>query len=83
MTAQFADSRAESRTRAEQAAIDGLIARLSAQFPELPGETVARAVRGEYDGYQGSTVRDFVPVLVERSVREQLKQPDAAAGPTR
>ena len=83
MTAQFVDSRAETRARAEQAAIEGLIARLSAQFPELPAETVARAVRGEYDGYEGSAVRDFVPVLVERSVRQQLKQPDPAEEPMR
>lgn len=82
MTAQFVNSRAESRTRAEQAAIDGLIARLSAQFPELPGETVARAVRGEYEGFAGSTVRDFVPVLVERSVRDQLRQPDPVSAPS-
>ena len=83
MTAQFVDSRAESRARAERAAIEGLIARLSAQFPELPAETVARAVRGEYDGFEASTVRDFVPVLVERSVRQQLTRSDPAAEPTR
>jgi hypothetical protein len=64
-------------TRSEQAVIQDLIARMERQFPEIePGE-IDRAVRGEYQGYEHSKVRDFVPVLVERSVKSEL----AHAGP--
>jgi hypothetical protein len=39
---------------------------------ELPPEQIARSVRGTYEDYAQSTVRDFVPILVEGSVRERL-----------
>jgi hypothetical protein len=64
-------------SRHEQAAIQDLIYRLSRQFPEMDRAEIDRAVRGEYAGYEHSKVRDFVPVLVERSVRSELKH----AGP--
>ena len=41
-------------------------------FPEVDPQIVARAVRGQYAEFADSTVRDFVPVLVERRARAQL-----------
>ena len=58
--------------RSEQAAIESVVQRLVGQFPELPREEIERAVRGEHEGYESSKVRDFVPILVERSVRADL-----------
>jgi hypothetical protein len=66
------DTHQSHRAKAEQAALDGLVERLSAQFPELGAEQIVKAVRGEYDGYAQAAVREFVPVLVERSVRSEL-----------
>ena len=68
------DHRAQHRARAEEAALQQLIDRLIAQFPEVPIETITRAVHGEYGGYDGSAVRDFVPILVERTVRDGITQ---------
>ena len=39
---------------------------------EVPPETIQQAVRGEYDEYDNSAIRDFVPILVERAVRAEL-----------
>jgi hypothetical protein len=54
--------------------MDALAERLAAQFPELPAEDIVRTIRGEYDGFDGSPIRDFIPVLVERNVRADLKE---------
>ena len=60
------------RTRTEQAALDRIAERLALQFPELSAEQIADAIRGRYESFEGSSIRDFVPVLVERSVRTDL-----------
>ena len=52
--------------------MEAVIQRLTEQFPEVSAETVQRAVRGEYEDYNSSAVRDFVPILVERVVRAEL-----------
>jgi hypothetical protein len=50
------------------------------QFPELSAEHIARAIQGRYDEFEGSRIRDFVPVLVERSVRAELAMVTSADG---
>jgi hypothetical protein len=60
------------RKAAEEAAIRQVIARMVAQFPELPAAEVERAVYGRYDSFDESSIRDFVPVLIERAIRRQL-----------
>ena len=57
----------------ETAALGQVVARLRNQFPELPGEEIQRAVHRRYSGFDGGPIRDFVPILVERSAREDLK----------
>jgi hypothetical protein len=64
--------RAEQRARAEQAAFNKVVERVSAQFPELDHDAVVSAVRGEYGRFDASPIRDFLPILVERSVRYEL-----------
>jgi hypothetical protein len=51
--------------------------RLRRQFPELSDEQVSAAVAGRYAEFDNASIRDFLPVLVERSVRERL----ASQGP--
>jgi hypothetical protein len=66
------DHKAAHRARAEQAAMDSLVDRLVNQFPEVPRDQIVNSVHGHYGDYAESTVRDFVPILVERSVRSEL-----------
>jgi hypothetical protein len=60
------------RSRSEESALRDLIGRLTQQFPEVAEEEIVRAVRGRYEQFDDSRVRDFVPVLVERSVRQAI-----------
>jgi hypothetical protein len=66
------DHRAAHKAREDQAAFDHLVERIKTQFPELDQEVVAATVRGEYGKFETSRIRDFVPILVERSVRAKL-----------
>lgn len=58
---------------AEKVAMDRLMERLMQIFPEVPEDVITRAVEGRYHDFDHSRVRDFVPVLVERTVRQQLQ----------
>ena len=57
---------------AERAAMERLLDRLTQAFPDIPRDAITRAVELRYRGFDGRPVRDFVPVLVERSVKQQL-----------
>jgi hypothetical protein len=56
----------------ETRAIDQLVERLGNQFPGSPPETVRAIVHACYDEFKGHPIRDFVPVLVERSAKTRL-----------
>lgn len=60
------------RQRAEQAALAKIAERIGSQFPELPSDEIERAVHGRYATFADSRIRDFVPVLVERQVKQEL-----------
>jgi hypothetical protein len=68
------------RAGAEQDAIRQVAARLAQQFPELPAAEVEQAVYGKYETFGDSSVRDFVPVLVERASRQRLSEQRARQG---
>lgn len=70
-TDRHTDGQMRSRS-SEQAALTGLVERLTQQFSELSREEIERAVHGRYALFEGSRVRDFVPVLVERAARRDL-----------
>ena len=52
--------------------LQGVIERLTTDFPDLPPETVRHLVEEVYAGIDGP-IRDYVPVLVERLGREHLR----------
>ncbi len=56
----------------ESRAIAEVTARLERRFPAISVETVRETVRSAYDGFSGRPVRAFVPVLVEREVKQTL-----------
>lgn len=58
---------------AEDAALDHVIERLRQQFPHVSSDVVTRAVRERYGALQDARVRDFLPVLIERSARDQVR----------
>lgn len=62
------------REFSEERAIGQVVARLTARYPALDPEWIAAAVRQAHEGFASSAVRDFVPLLVERHVREQLDE---------
>ena len=62
------------RRRAEQKALEQIAERVAQQFPDLPRQQIAEAVRGHYAQFDASRIRDFIPVLVERAVRDDLRR---------
>lgn len=61
---------------AELKAIENVIARLSDAFaPQVSSDDVTHTVHEAYRRFEGSKVRDFVPLLVENSARRELTDP--------
>ena len=63
-------SRGQANNEAE--AISRITRRLQQQFPELPAEIVEAIVAGRYHIFDGRPIPDFIPILVEHVVREDL-----------
>lgn len=58
--------------------------RLAEKYSTVPLDHVAAVVRHAYSQFQGSRVRDFIPLLVQRRADEDLEElsvlrPDLAA----
>ena len=60
-------------SRAERAAIDHVVQRLSAQFSMLDPAVVQRFVREAHARFAGHPTREFVSILVEDSARDRLR----------
>ena len=58
----------------EQQAVDQVIERLAGRFPEFGRVEVESVVRDAVANFEGAPVRDFVPVLVERSAKNRIRQ---------
>jgi hypothetical protein len=54
-------------------AMDELADRLRGRFPDARPERIKQAVAQVHHQYDGSPIRDFIPVLVEREVVDQLR----------
>lgn len=55
--------------------MEQLTERLRERFPDEPGDGIERMVAQVHGGYEASTVRDFIPVLVERELVDRLRVP--------
>ena len=62
----------------ESRAIDEVLNRLRTAYPDVPADTVDTAVRAAQAKLADHPIRDFVPVLVERGAREQLRAEQGA-----
>jgi hypothetical protein len=58
---------------AESAALDRVVEQLTAGLPAVPADRITDAVNIEYRRFDSGPVRDFIPILVERSVRARLR----------
>ena len=56
----------------ERAQIDAVERRLAQKYAEFSHDNVAAVVQHVYAGFNQSTVRDYVPLLVERRAREVM-----------
>lgn len=50
----------------EHRAIDEVVERIAARYPSLSRELIRDQVDVQLTAFEGSAVRDFVPILVER-----------------
>jgi hypothetical protein len=57
----------------EARAVDQVVDRLAARFPDVSRDRVAAVVGEEHVELEGNPIRDFVPVLVEHEARERLR----------
>jgi hypothetical protein len=63
----------------EQTVIGQLVERLIGRYPGIPRATVESAVRDAHTRFDGSPLRDYIPLLVERSAKTALDQVHAEA----
>jgi hypothetical protein len=56
----------------EERVIDQLADRLVPIYPAIEPDQVSRVVDEEYTRYEGSPIRDYIPLLVERHAKEEL-----------
>lgn len=61
----------------ERALMDDVEQRLIRRYGHLPLSEIARAVHRAHERFTDSPIRDFVPLLVERRVAEQLSTESA------
>ena len=64
-------------TEEETRAVDEVVERLAARFPDVPRDHVQAVVHEEHHELTGNPIRDFVPVLVEHDARERLRSEGA------
>lgn len=61
-------------------ALDQLADRLRSRFPDAPPEGIKELVAKAAEQYDGSPIRDFIPVLVEREVVDHFRVPVQRSG---
>lgn len=64
----------------EQTIIEQLVGRLRIRYPAIAESTVASVVHDVHARFDGRPLRDFVPLLVERSAKSELDRLHATAG---
>jgi len=62
---------------AEDRAINEVVGRLAEEFPQASPEEVARIVGQSRHEFDDVPIRDFIPLLLERDARAQLRLQDA------
>ncbi|WP_280347214.1 three-helix bundle dimerization domain-containing protein [Nocardia neocaledoniensis] len=68
-------------TTHEDQQLDEVIERLTIRYPTIAPAEIADIVQHAYDHFAQVHVRDFVPLLVEHHVREELGTPTGEIPP--
>ena len=63
----------EEREAAEQRSVEEVVDRLTTKYPDIDRLEIGRIVAEEHQAFEGRPVRDFVPVLVEKSAKKRVK----------
>ncbi len=63
-------------TTTEHEHIDAVRDRLGAQFPDVPRSVIDETIAAEHARFEGNSIRDFVPLFVERKARKALQAKD-------
>ncbi|GAA1824294.1 three-helix bundle dimerization domain-containing protein [Agromyces salentinus] len=63
----------EEREAAELRSVGEVVDRLAVKYPSVDRAEIARIVDEEHHEFDGRNVRDFVPVLVEKSAKKRVK----------
>ncbi len=58
----------------ENRAIGEIVERLEKVFPQVDSDQVRTAVEQSRPEFEGSPIRDYVPLFVERSAKHKLRQ---------
>jgi ribosomal 50S subunit-associated protein YjgA (DUF615 family) len=56
----------------EARALEEVVERLVARFPDVAEDRVREIVRAAHEEFANRPIRDFVPVFVERTARNEL-----------
>ena len=64
----------------EQTVIDQLVVRLTSRYPTISESAVAQVVRDAHSRFDGRPLRDYIPLLVERTAKSELERLHAKAG---
>ena len=70
-------------TPAESKALELVIRRLRRTYPDVPADAITEDVYTTYHGYRGARVMTYLPLLVERDVRDRLGTESPHRGPAR
>ncbi|KUI04855.1 three-helix bundle dimerization domain-containing protein [Mycobacterium sp. IS-3022] len=58
----------------EQQILEQIAVRLTGTYPGVPVDAVSRLVHEQHARFEGSRIRDFVPLFVERHARAELNK---------
>jgi hypothetical protein len=64
----------------EQTVIEQVVARMTSRYPAISESTVAGIVRDVHSRFEGRPLRDYIPLLVERTAKSELERLHATAG---
>ena len=81
-TAATQDGRASQRARTERKSLDRTVSLLIQRLPETSRIAIERIVDRGYLEFYGAPIRDYIPIMVERDGRDDLRA-DQATGPNR
>ena len=66
----------------EDIAVEHVAERLADRYPGVPRERIDELVEKHREEFDGARVRDFVPVLIEHDVKQELNAPHRGAHET-